>query len=155
MSTWFAAKCQVHLHGVKLGFHVLCSCIPPILMLSGLHVVLSGRHAPHWRCCTGYAGDVWNPQPPAEDHPWRTMPNHGMTPHYSGTPLDAQVLVQLFWSTASAPVGFHIVQCTNCLPDLQAGFRRPLDECHDCKIAGIGKCQQLHTFMTNVGHVTG
>ena len=41
--------------------------------------------------CAGYAGDVWNPQPPPEDHPWRTMPNHGMTPHYSGTTLDAQV----------------------------------------------------------------
>lgn len=22
----------------------------------------------------GYAGDVWFPQPPAKDHPWRTMP---------------------------------------------------------------------------------
>ncbi|MGH8480074.1 MAG: NAD-dependent formate dehydrogenase, partial [Gammaproteobacteria bacterium] len=27
----------------------------------------------------GYAGDVWFPQPPPEDHPWRTMPHHGMT----------------------------------------------------------------------------
>ena len=33
----------------------------------------------------GYAGDVWFPQPPPKDHPWRTMPNHGMTPHISGT----------------------------------------------------------------------
>ncbi len=32
----------------------------------------------------GYAGDVWFPQPPAKDHPWRTMPHHGMTPHISG-----------------------------------------------------------------------
>jgi formate dehydrogenase len=23
----------------------------------------------------GYAGDVWYPQPPAADHPWRTMPH--------------------------------------------------------------------------------
>jgi len=38
----------------------------------------------------GYAGDVWFPQPPPEDHPWRTMPNHGMTPHTSGTSLSAQ-----------------------------------------------------------------
>lgn len=38
----------------------------------------------------GYAGDVWFPQPPAKDHPWRTMPNHGMTPHVSGTSLPAQ-----------------------------------------------------------------
>jgi formate dehydrogenase len=38
----------------------------------------------------GYAGDVWFPQPPPEDHPWRTMPNHAMTPHTSGTSLSAQ-----------------------------------------------------------------
>lgn len=38
----------------------------------------------------GYAGDVWFPQPPAKDHPWRTMPHHGMTPHISGTSLSAQ-----------------------------------------------------------------
>src|SRR5680860_1564142 len=33
----------------------------------------------------GYAGDVWFPQPAPQDHPWRTMPHHGMTPHTSGT----------------------------------------------------------------------
>ncbi len=33
----------------------------------------------------GYAGDVWFPQPAPRDHPWRTMPHHGMTPHISGT----------------------------------------------------------------------
>ena len=38
----------------------------------------------------GYAGDVWFPQPPPKDHPWRTMPHHGMTPHVSGTSLSAQ-----------------------------------------------------------------
>ena len=38
----------------------------------------------------GYAGDVWFPQPPPQDHPWRSMPNHGMTPHTSGTTLSAQ-----------------------------------------------------------------
>jgi formate dehydrogenase len=38
----------------------------------------------------GYAGDVWFPQPAPEDHPWRTMPNEGMTPHISGTSLSAQ-----------------------------------------------------------------
>jgi formate dehydrogenase len=38
----------------------------------------------------GYAGDVWYPQPAPADHPWRTMPNHGMTPHTSGTTLSAQ-----------------------------------------------------------------
>lgn len=43
----------------------------------------------------GYAGDVWYPQPPQKDHPWITMENpsgggNAMTPHISGTSLDAQ-----------------------------------------------------------------
>ncbi|PLV49720.1 formate dehydrogenase [Mycobacterium tuberculosis variant microti OV254] len=38
----------------------------------------------------GYAGDVWFPQPAPADHPWRTMPHHGMTPHISGSTLSAQ-----------------------------------------------------------------
>jgi formate dehydrogenase len=38
----------------------------------------------------GYAGDVWFPQPAPKDHPWRTMPYHGMTPHISGSSLSAQ-----------------------------------------------------------------
>jgi formate dehydrogenase len=38
----------------------------------------------------GYAGDVWYPQPAPKDHPWRTMPHHGMTPHISGSSLSAQ-----------------------------------------------------------------
>ncbi|MFI6873724.1 NAD-dependent formate dehydrogenase [Streptomyces sp. NPDC050400] len=38
----------------------------------------------------GYAGDVWHPQPAPADHPWRTMPHHGMTPHISGSSLSAQ-----------------------------------------------------------------
>ncbi len=38
----------------------------------------------------GYAGDVWFPQPAPQDHPWRHMPHHGMTPHVSGTTLSAQ-----------------------------------------------------------------
>ena len=38
----------------------------------------------------GYAGDVWFPQPAPKDHPWRTMPHHGMTPHVSGSSLSAQ-----------------------------------------------------------------
>jgi formate dehydrogenase len=38
----------------------------------------------------GYAGDVWFPQPAPNDHPWRTMPHHGMTPHISGSSLSAQ-----------------------------------------------------------------
>ena len=38
----------------------------------------------------GYAGDVWFPQPAPRNHPWRSMPNHGMTPHISGSTLSAQ-----------------------------------------------------------------
>jgi formate dehydrogenase len=38
----------------------------------------------------GYAGDVWFPQPAPPEHPWRTMPNEGMTPHISGSSLAAQ-----------------------------------------------------------------
>lgn len=44
---------------------------------------------------TGYGGDVWYPQPAPADHPWRKMVNpygggNAMTPHVSGTSLDAQ-----------------------------------------------------------------
>lgn len=38
----------------------------------------------------GYAGDTWYPQPAPEDHPWRTMPRHAMTIHYSGMTAEAQ-----------------------------------------------------------------
>jgi formate dehydrogenase len=48
-----------------------------------VHALESGQLA-------GYAGDVWFPQPAPKDHPWRTMPHHGMTPHVSGTSLSAQ-----------------------------------------------------------------
>lgn len=66
----------------------------------------------------GYAGDVWNPQPPAEDHPWRTMPNHGMTPHYSGTTLDAQAryadgtkkMLQSWFDEKDFPEEWYIVR---------------------------------------------
>jgi formate dehydrogenase len=48
-----------------------------------VHALESGQLA-------GYAGDVWFPQPAPKDHPWRTMPHHGMTPHISGSSLSAQ-----------------------------------------------------------------
>ncbi|PWN97391.1 NAD-dependent formate dehydrogenase [Tilletiopsis washingtonensis] len=43
----------------------------------------------------GYGGDVWNVQPAPADHPWREMSGPGgrgnaMTPHVSGTSIDAQ-----------------------------------------------------------------
>jgi formate dehydrogenase len=52
------------------------------------------RDAVAQACETGqlaaYAGDVWFPQPAPRDHPWRTMPHQGMTPHTSGSSLSAQ-----------------------------------------------------------------
>ncbi|WKD48521.1 NAD-dependent formate dehydrogenase [Microbulbifer spongiae] len=39
---------------------------------------------------SGYAGDVWFPQPAPANHIWRSMPHNGMTPHTSGTSLSAQ-----------------------------------------------------------------
>jgi formate dehydrogenase len=44
---------------------------------------------------SGYGGDVWNVQPAPKDHPWRSMLSpigggNAMTPHVSGTSLDAQ-----------------------------------------------------------------
>jgi formate dehydrogenase len=38
----------------------------------------------------GYAGDTWYPQPAPAEHPWRSMPNHAMTIHYSGMTHEAQ-----------------------------------------------------------------
>ncbi|MFP5070725.1 NAD-dependent formate dehydrogenase [Pseudonocardia nantongensis] len=38
----------------------------------------------------GYAGDTWYPQPAPADHPWRDMPRHAMTIHYSGMTVEAQ-----------------------------------------------------------------
>lgn len=43
----------------------------------------------------GYGGDVWYPQPAPDSHPWRHFRNkygggNAMTPHVSGTSLDAQ-----------------------------------------------------------------
>lgn len=38
----------------------------------------------------GYAGDVWYPEPAPPDHPWRSMPFNGMTPHIAGSTLSAQ-----------------------------------------------------------------
>lgn len=43
----------------------------------------------------GYGGDVWYPQPAPEEHPWRSFRNkwgggNFMTPHISGTSIDAQ-----------------------------------------------------------------
>lgn len=52
-----------------------------------IEAVTQALHSGH---LAGYAGDVWFPQPAPVNHPWRSMPNHGMTPHISGATLSAQ-----------------------------------------------------------------
>ncbi len=61
----------------------------------------------------GYSGDVWDEQPPSKDHPWKKMPKQAMTPHTSGTTLDAQVLL-LFCVSASRGLvqAIHDCLCT-------------------------------------------
>ena len=67
---------------------------------------------------SGYAGDVWFPQPAPNDHPWRTMPHHGMTPHTSGTSLSAQTryadgvreILECFFETKEIRNQYLIVQ---------------------------------------------
>jgi len=66
----------------------------------------------------GYGGDVWFPQPAPADHPWRTMPHHGMTPHISGTSLSAQAryaagtreILECFFENRSIRDEYLIVQ---------------------------------------------
>jgi formate dehydrogenase len=66
----------------------------------------------------GYAGDVWYPQPAPKDHPWRTMPNEGMTPHTSGSTLSAQArysagtreILECFYSERPIREGYLIAQ---------------------------------------------
>src|SRR5690625_2152107 len=43
---------------------------------------------------SGYAGDVWYPQPAPKDHPWKSMPSQAMTIHYSGMTLEAQKRIE-------------------------------------------------------------
>src|ERR1700730_5649793 len=66
----------------------------------------------------GYAGDVWYPQLAPKDHPWRTMPNEGMTPHTSGSTLSAQArysagtreILECFYSERPIPEEYLIAQ---------------------------------------------
>ncbi len=70
---------------MKRGAYIVDTARAEICSRDGIvHALESGQLA-------GYAGDVWFPQPAPKDHPWRTMPYQGMTPHMSGTSLSAQV----------------------------------------------------------------
>ncbi|CAK0786476.1 hypothetical protein CVIRNUC_009689 [Coccomyxa viridis] len=75
---------QALLTTMKKGAYLVNTARGAIVDRDALVKVLESGHL------AGYAGDVWFPQPAPADHPWRTMPNHAMTPHYSGTTLDAQ-----------------------------------------------------------------
>ncbi len=69
---------------MKKGAYLVNTARGRIVDTGALVEVLKSGHL------AGYAGDVWYPQPAPADHPWRTMPNHAMTPHVSGTTLEAQ-----------------------------------------------------------------
>ena len=75
---------------------------------------------------SGYAGDVWFPQPAPNDHIWRSMPNHGMTPHTSGTSLSAQ-----------ARYAAGVREILECFFDKKP-IRDPYLIVKDGKLAGMG-----------------
>ena len=72
------------LYSMKKGAYLVNTARGRIVERDALVEVLDKGHL------AGYAGDVWYPQPAPPDHPWRKMPNHAMTPHVSGTSLEAQ-----------------------------------------------------------------
>jgi formate dehydrogenase len=72
------------LRRMKQGAYLVNTARGRIVDTKALVEVLKDGHL------AGYAGDVWYPQPAPPDHPWRKMPHHAMTPHVSGTTLEAQ-----------------------------------------------------------------
>ena len=72
------------LSGMKKGAYLINTARGAIVDTEALVKIMEKGHL------AGYAGDVWYPQPAPADHPWRSMPNHAMTPHVSGTSLEAQ-----------------------------------------------------------------
>src|SRR5829696_1036338 len=72
------------LFNMKQGAWLVNTARGQIVERDALVEVLESGHL------AGYAGDVWDVQPAPPDHPWRTMPNHSMTPHVSGTALEPQ-----------------------------------------------------------------
>ena len=72
------------LYSMKKGAYLVNTARGRIVDTEALVEVLERGHL------AGYAGDVWYPQPAPADHPWRSMRNHAMTPHVSGTSLEAQ-----------------------------------------------------------------
>src|ERR687883_863162 len=72
------------LRKMKRGAWIVNCARGPIIDRDALVEALEEGHI------AGNAGDVWDPEPAPPDHPWRTMPNHMMTPHTAGTTLDGQ-----------------------------------------------------------------
>ena len=72
------------LYSMKKGTYLVNTARGRIIETDALVEVIERGHL------AGYAGDVWYPQPAPAEHPWRGMPNHAMTPHVSGTTLEAQ-----------------------------------------------------------------
>merc|ERR1719463_113315 len=66
---------------MKRGAYIVNTARGKICNRDDIRAALESGHL------AGYAGDVWFPQPPPKDHPWRDMPWHAMTPHISGTSL--------------------------------------------------------------------
>jgi len=69
---------------MKKGSYIVNTARGKIVNTNDLVAAVKSGHI------AGYAGDVWFPQPAPASHPWRNMPRHAMTPHYSGTTLSAQ-----------------------------------------------------------------
>ncbi|QRR18379.1 6-phosphogluconate dehydrogenase [Burkholderia sp. MS389] len=69
---------------MKRGAHLINTARAKLVDRDAVVNALTSGHL------AGYGGDVWFPQPAPADHPWRTMPFNGMTPHISGTSLSAQ-----------------------------------------------------------------
>ena len=72
------------LASMRRGSYIVNTARAEIVVRDAVVAALESGHL------AGYAGDVWYPQPPPPDHPWRSMPHNAMTPHVSGTTLSAQ-----------------------------------------------------------------
>jgi formate dehydrogenase len=75
---------EAMINSMRRGSYIVNTARAEIVVREAVVAALESRQL------AGYAGDVWYPQPPPADHPWRTMPNEAMTPHVSGTSLSAQ-----------------------------------------------------------------
>ena len=93
MSEGFAPRFAIEavfliLLGVGAGYADLST--PVIVgLVAGGWVIVALIELSVWRSQTRSSVE-FAPQPAPADHPWRSMPHHGMTPHISGSSLSAQ-----------------------------------------------------------------